>query len=173
MDTTEDDKVANSKDTPTITAGITALILALPIHPTHHSPITHLPTLLTTIAPILASPAATIATRTALYIQTTTLFTALSKRLHPASTNDYALAYNMLKLLELPNGAGAEAIRLKRAEAAAAIVKAVVIGAFGAWTAGREEWKAKMADEIKAALRDERAVGVKTVLERALKALEA
>jgi len=166
---------AVSKDAATLTAGITTLLRAIPIASIEPSPLTHLPRLTPVIARVLKSVKATPTTLTAFYERSKALFIGLGKRSHSQGSNDYYLATEFFAILGVPNGwgAGSEALRLKRAEVGEAIILALMSGVFGIFEPGKEECKNGMRSVLLSARGDERSVGVQTVLERALKALES
>jgi proteasome component ECM29 len=178
MDTADDKPSSTtgiSKDTATLTAGITALIRAIPIASPKPSPLAHLPRLTPVIARILRSPKATPTTLNAFYERSKALFSGLGKRTHSQGSNNYHLATDFFALLGVPGGwgVGSEAVRLKRAEAGEAIVLALVSGVFGMFEAGKGECKNGMRSVLLSARGDERAIAVQAVLERVLKALES
>jgi proteasome component ECM29 len=179
MDTAADDDkpsstAAISKDAAAVTAGITALLLAIPISSVvEPSPLSHLSTLTPLLSQVLKSSKATPALLTAFYERTKALFTGLNKRTHPQGTNNYALATQFFNLLGIPSGwaAGSEAVRLRRAEAGEAICLALVSGVFGMFEEGRSALKEGMKGVLTGARAEERST-VQGVLDRALKVLE-
>jgi hypothetical protein len=62
--------------------------------------------------------------------------------------------------------------RTKRAEAAEAIVDAFVAGTFGLWTDGRDVLKGRFQEQLKEGLGNERATGVKRILQASIEKLE-
>lgn len=178
MDTTDDklsSTTAVSKDTATLTAGITALHRAIPLASRKCSPLTYLPRLTHILAQVLKSPKATPMTLNGFYECLKVLFTGLGKRTDSQGSNNYHIATEFFALLDVPSGwgAGSEAVRLKRAEAGEAIVLALMSGVFGMFEVGKEECKDGMRSVLLGARGDERAVGVQVILERALKALDS
>lgn len=170
----DDTTRGTAKDTTIITAGISALFHAINISPSssQSSPLTHLSTLLPLLKTTLKSSKATIATQTAFYERTKAIFEGLHKQTHPQGTNNYAVASALFLLLDLRAGAGSEAVRLKRAEAAEALVLALRTGVFGMFVEGKGECKEGMGRQLREARNYERAVGVQGVLDKALKGLE-
>lgn len=177
MDTTDDKPSSTtiSKDTATLTAGVTALLRAIPIASPQPSPLTHLPRVTPVLALVLRSSKATPTTLIAFYERSRALFTGFRKRIHSSGSNSYHLVIDFFALLGMPSGwgAGSEAVRLKRAGAGEAIVLALMSGVFGMFEAGKSECKDDMRSVLVTARGDERAVAVQAVLERALKALES
>jgi len=121
---------------------------------------------------IISSTKITVPARTALYERTKSLFDGLRKRTHSQGSSKYELALGYFTLMELPSGSGSEAVRMKRGEAAEAIVLALTGGVFGMFRDGRDEVKARMKSLVSEGRKDERSPGVKTVLDRVLKALD-
>ena len=176
MDTTDDkpsSTTAVSKDTAILTAGITALHRAIPVASLRPSPLTYLPRVTHVLAQVLKSSKATPTTLNAFYERTKALFTGLGKCTYSQGSNNYHIATEFFALLGAPSGwgAGSEAVRLKRAEAGEAIVLALMSGVFGMFEAGKGECKDGMRSVLMGVRGDERAIGVRAVLERALKAL--
>jgi proteasome component ECM29 len=180
-DLCSEDKMDTSDDTPsggrsqesaTITASISALFRAVNIKQLDTSPLAHLPLLLEVIQKILPSPKITVAARTMLYERTKSLFDGLRKRIHSQGSSKYELALGFLKILDIPSGSGSEAMRMKRGEAAESIVLAFTGGVFGMFKEGRDEVKATMRGMVADSRKDERSPGVRTVLERVMKALD-
>jgi proteasome component ECM29 len=176
-----DDKMDTSDDTPsggkshesaTIAASISALFRAVNVKQLDPSPLTHLPTLLEVMQKILPAPKITVAARMALYERTKNMFDGLRKRTHNQGSNRYELAFGFFTLLEVPSGSGSEALRMKRGDAAEAIVLALTGGVFGMFREGRDETKSSMKGMVAEGRKDERSPGVKTVLDRVLKALD-
>jgi proteasome component ECM29 len=176
-----DDKMDTSDDTPsggkshesaTIAASISALFRAVNVKQLDPSPLTHLPTLLEVMQKILPAPKITVAARMALYERTKNMFDGLHKRIHKQGSNRYELAFGFFTLLEVPGGSGSEALRMKRGDAAEAIVLALTGGVFGMFREGRDETKSSMKGMVAEGRKDERSPGVKTVLDRVLKALD-
>jgi proteasome component ECM29 len=173
MDTDNaDDKATSSRDTITLTNGISALFRSVNTQPTIEKPLAPLPKLLKTLKVVLASHTSSINTRIAFYERAKILFTALTKRTNPPGSSNYELAYEYFALLELKGGAGSELTRTKRAEAAEAIATAFVVGAFGLWSEGRDAVKERLREELRETIMHERANGVKNVLERTMKVLD-
>jgi len=171
MDTTEDDKTSSSKDTATITAGMSALFHAINIPSVDPSPVTHLVPLLPLTCSVLTSSKATVGTRMAFYECSKTLFTGLHKRTHTKRDNNYPLAVGYFELLELSSGAGSEAVRIKRGEAAEAVAKGLISGVFGMFTEGRESTIQAMRAGLGEARDNERSPLVRDILERGIKSL--
>jgi proteasome component ECM29 len=176
-----EDKMDTSDDTPdggkshesaTIAASISALFRAVNVKQLDPSPLRHLPILLDVIQNILPSPKITVAARTALYERTKNLFDGLRKRTDNQGSSQYELALGFFKLLDIPSGSGSEAMRLKRSEAAEAIVLALTGDVFGMFREGRDESKARMKSIVVDGRKEERSPGVKNVLDRVLKALD-
>jgi proteasome component ECM29 len=169
----KEDKKASSRETVTITSGVCALLRAVNTQSgVIAQPVTHLPQLLKTLTTILASQKSSINTRIVFYERSKSLFSALSKRLTPEQANNYRLALEFFSLLELLGGVGNEMARTKRAEAAEAIVDAFVAGTFGLWTDGRDVLKGRFQEQLKEGLGNERATGVKRILQASIEKLE-
>jgi len=180
-DLCSEDKMDTSDDTPsggksqesaTITASISALFRAVNVKQLDPSPLTHLPVLLETIQKISSSPKITVAARMALYDRTKSLFDSLRNRTHSQGSSRYELVLDFFKVLEIPSGSGSEALRMKRGEAGEAIVLSLVGGVFGMFKDGRGEVKATMKGLVADGKKDERSPGVKSVLDRIMKALD-
>lgn len=152
MDIDEDKKTA-SRTTMTITAGIGALFKAA-----GGDTVSHLPQLRDRTKAVFKSAKADINTKTVVYEQTKQLFST-----DAAKVADGSILWDFFDLLELPSGAGGELSRTKRAEAAAALLKAAE-NAFGD-VGAKEEVVGKMRSQIAEALRHERSYTVKKVLE--------
>jgi proteasome component ECM29 len=176
-----EDKMDTSDDTPsggkshesaTIAASISALFRAVNVKQLHPSPLTHLPKLLEVLQKILPSPKITVATRTALYDRTKSLFDGLRKRTHSQGSSRYELMLSFFKVLEVPSGSGSEAMRVKRGEAAEAITLAFTGGVFGTFMEGREEAGATIKGLVADGRKDERSPGVRSVLDRVRKTLD-
>jgi proteasome component ECM29 len=172
MDTEDDAKVGGkSHESATITAGIGALFRAINTKHIDPSPLTNLPTLLNIVKKVITSTKITVATSLTLYERAKTLFDGLRKRTHAQGVDRYDLVLDYFKVLDIQSGAGTEAMRLKRAEAAEMMVQALVGGAFGMFREGREECKAQMKQMTEEGRKNERSPGVQTVLDRVLKGL--
>lgn len=172
MDTEDDTKVGGkSHESATITAGIGALFRAINIQNIDPSPLTHLPVLLEIVKKVLASTKITVATSLTFYERAKALFDGLRKRTHTQGSNRYELLLSYFKSLDIQSGAGTEAMRLKRAEAAEMMVQALIGGVFGMFREGREECKAQMKEMTQEGKKNERSPGVQVVLDRVLKGL--
>lgn len=179
MDTTDDKTPSSttsiSKDAATLTAGITALLRAIPIQILNPSPLIHFPVLTPLLSRVLKSPKVSPSTLSAFYERTKALFTGVHKPTQAQGTNNYHLVSEFFALLGVPSGwaAGSEAVRMKRAEAGGAMALALASGVFGMFDDGREECKAGMMSVLRAVRAEEKAMGVREVLDRAVKLLEA
>ncbi|KUJ22517.1 ARM repeat-containing protein [Mollisia scopiformis] len=172
MDTEDDTKVGGkSHESATITAGIGALFRAINIKNIDPSPLTHIPTLLKVVKKVVVSTKITVATSLTIYERAKALFDGLRKRTHTQGTKHYDLLLDYFKVLDIQSGAGTEAMRLKRAEAAEMMVQALVGGVFGMFREGREECKEQMKQMTQEGRKNERSPGVQAVLDRVLKGL--
>ncbi|OBT54523.1 hypothetical protein VE04_06688 [Pseudogymnoascus sp. 24MN13] len=161
----KDDKKASSLDTLTITNGVSALIRAVNTEPgVVENPLTHLPQLLERMNAVFASQKSSINARVALYERSKLKFAALAKGT-PQAGDNYALAAGYFALLEVPSGVGSEVARTKRAEAAEAVIDAVVAGVFGQDQGGRVGLREDFGKQLREASANERALGVKRVLQ--------
>ena len=173
MDTSDDTASGGrSQESATITASISALFRAVNVKQLDPSPLGHLPLLLEVSQKILPSPKITIAARTVLYERTKSLFDGLRKRTHSQGSSGYELALGFFTLLGVPSGSGSEAMRMKRGEAAVAITLALTGGVFGMFREGLDEVKVTMRGMVTDGRKDERSPGVRTVLDRVMKALD-
>lgn len=161
----KDDKKASSSDTQTITNGVSALIRAVNTEPgVAENPLSHLPQLLERITAIFASQKSSINARVALYERSKLKFTALAKGT-PQTGDNYSLAAGYFALMEVPSGVGSEVARTKRAEAAEAVIDAVVAGVFGQDQSGSDGLREDFGKQLREASANERALGVKKVLQ--------
>lgn len=169
MDTTDDDKKAGSHEAATITAGINALFRAINLKiGSSEAP---LKKLLGLLKPVLASNKVTVATKMAFYERSKVVFKGLSGGTHSSNGNGFATGLAYFALLQVSTGAGAESVRLARAEAAEFIVKAHTSGVFGSWQDGKAEAKDIMQKELGEARSHERSPQVQTVLDRTMETL--
>lgn len=173
MDIDDNDKKASSLETITITNGISALLRAVNTQPgAIEKPLAHhLPQLLKILSAIFASQKSSINTRVVFYERSKIMFSSMSK-VPPQKANNYELALGYFSLLELPAGIGSEVARTKRAEGAEAIIDAVVAGAFGQSNEGREVLRENFQRQLHEALGNDRAPGVKKVLQSSVVKLE-
>ncbi|ELR03409.1 hypothetical protein GMDG_06146 [Pseudogymnoascus destructans 20631-21] len=161
----KDDKKASSLDTLTITNGVSALIRAVNTKSgVVENTLSHLRQLLERIKAVFASQKSSINARVALYERSKLKFSALAKGT-PQAADNYALAAGYFSLLEVPSGVGSEVARTKRAEAAEAVIDAVVAGVFGQDQAGRVGLREDFGKQLREASANERALGVKRVLQ--------
>ncbi|PBP24678.1 proteasome component [Diplocarpon rosae] len=173
MDTTDDSKDGGkSHESAATIAGLSALFRAVNINLLDPSPLTHLPELLEIIKKVTTSTKVTAATNLTLYERSKLLFDGLRKRTHSQGSNCYELAFDFFSILEVNSGSGIETIRLKRAEAAEMIIQCLIGGVFGMFNDKRHDCKEKMKKAVEEAKKNERSPGVKTVLDRSLRALE-
>jgi len=176
MDTDENDKkqgsFSSSKDeTATVTAGVAALFRAVNVTIGDPSPVSHLPKILEVVKPVLTSPKSTVSTRTTLYERTKALFDGLRKQKYTQDSDGYDLAREIITVLEIPSGSGSETVRVKRGEAAEAVVLAATEGVFGGEGDGRNTWKAAIREVADEGRQNERSPAVQAVQDRILKAL--
>lgn len=173
MDMDEDAKGHKSKNTKTITKGVDALFRAVnTAKSAPENPMPHLVQLAELLKPTLQSPDADVGTRTALYERAKAMFVGLKESGREAETGKLAVARAYFELLELASGAGAETVRVKRVEAAEAVVLAVKSGVFGSGGEERAAVLVQMKGMVKEAREHERALGVQKAMDRVLALLD-
>ena len=133
------------------------------------NPLLHLPQLLERIHSIFASQKSSINTRVAFYERAKITFSALAK-CKPQESDNYNLALGYFALLEVPASVGSEVARTKRADAAEAVIDAVVSGVFGPPT-GRDRLREDFGKQLREASGNERALGVRKVLQSCIEKL--
>lgn len=171
MDTTDDSKDSKSHESAATTAGISAIFRAVNTDFLDPSPITHLSKLLEISKSVTNSSKVTVATKLTLYERAKVLFDRLRQRTHSQGSSQYELALKFFEILEVASGSGTETMRLKRAEAAEMIIECLVGGVFGTFKDGRQECVQHMKKLVEEAKKNERSPGVRTALDRSLKAL--
>lgn len=158
MDVDDEDKKVGKKEQMMINAGVDAIIRALSVKPTSGK----VAKLLKLIQPVFKSQKSDIGTRLVFYERTKAFFVDVKeKKVHLTCYDD--ILGDFFELLEVKGGAGTEMARIKRAEAAAAMVEAMMEGYLASDTSGNM-WEL-MKKDLKEALGNERAMGVKRLLE--------
>lgn len=158
MDVDDEDKKAGKKEQMMINAGVGAIIRAAGVKPTSGK----VAKLLKLIQPVFKSQKSDISTRLVFYERAKAFFVDVKeKKVHLNCYED--TIYQFFALLEVKSGAGTEMARTKRAEAANAMIGAMMEGCLAKDTTGGV-WEL-MKKDLEEALSNERATGVKRLLE--------
>ncbi|RKF57342.1 Proteasome component ECM29 [Erysiphe neolycopersici] len=173
---TSDEETESSREaheSAVLTAGISSLFRAVNFKISDPDPLTHLPQLIEIIPEVLHSRKVTATTRIVIYERINCLFDGLLKHSYQSNdVNKYDIAWQVISSLELGKDFGYESMRLKRANACNAIVRAFNGSVFGSSMEGRIDCANKMEQLIKVGMTNEMSSEVRAVLENTLKTLE-